>query len=494
MNLNRLHGFVFWFFFAGFLATASTVLFFTLGYRFSFERGIFIYTGSITVKSDPRTVEATLDGEPIPTGMIHDINQALHITGVTPGEHLLRIEADGFLPWEKSVIVQSGLSTEFWNVLLSRSSYVPETVIEGNFEQAFHSSTRRYIALVGERDNETTVTLLERQTQVSKEIFSVPEYRFAPEDGLNIEWSKDENALLVPLRSRDGNDRAVFLINLKAGSATDLRDIVAVADPRNPRWHPDNDGTFFVLSEGSLVRIVPDGTRPESRAVTVAERVSAYDLSGRFIAVLDSGSGTVSELPLTATRETEPEPITQPIPTVTGYRDPVLTLYDEKRIAIHDRGQEGLLWNDAGELEPSVIPMGTDIRGIQFSDDGKKLLVFTGHEISVIFTRDWDVQPARKAGEILQVVRFSSELSEVRWEKSYEHVLFVAEGGLKMAELDNRGRRNIGTILPDSGNPIRQIITFPADDELHILSGRPDNGTTALSFIRFPEPIGFFER
>jgi hypothetical protein len=493
-NIKRLHGPVFWLFLTGFLVTVSTVLFFTLGYRFSFDRGIFIYTGSITIKSVPRTVTVTLDGEPIPSGMIHDINQTIHVTGVLPGEHLIRIEADGFLPWEKNVIIQSGISTEFWNILLPRTSYAPELVAEGDFMRVFHSSTRRYLATVGERDDETAITLLERATGISKRVFSIREYRFAPEDGLNIEWSKDENALLIPLRSRENGSQTVFLFDLLHDIATDLGKIPDVKEPRNPRWHPDTDGTFFVLSGNTLLRILPGETAADAKMTVVAEHISAYDLTGRFIATLDSATGTVSKLPLDATGETKAEPMTEPRPEFSGFRNPTLTLYDEKRVVVFDLGGGGTLLNDTGGITATTVPLGSDIRGIQFSDDGKKLLVFTGHEISVVFTRDRDVQPTRKAGDTVQIARFSSEVSEVRWEKSYEHILFVVGNELKTAELDSRGKRNIGTILPDSGTVIRQVIAFPADDELYILSENAENGTMYISSVRFPEPTGLFGR
>jgi len=64
MNLDRLHKLVFWAFLVLFLATSASILFFTFGYRFSFDRGIFIYTGSVTIKSNPRAVGISLDGSP----------------------------------------------------------------------------------------------------------------------------------------------------------------------------------------------------------------------------------------------------------------------------------------------------------------------------------------------------------------------------------------------------------------------------------------------
>ena len=492
MNLNRLHTVVFWTFLVFFLTTVASVLFFTFGYRFSFERGIFIYTGSVTIKSNPRSVNISLDGEPVPADIIHSINQSIHVTGIAPGEHFIRVEADGYLPWEKKVIIQSGISTEFWNIILPRTSYEQTSVADGDFIKAFNSSTRKYFALVGEKEGETTITVIERATGTATPVMSNRDYRFDREDGRNIEWSKDETLLLVPLRSRDGGGQSVFMIDRAAGTATNLQDISSVPDPENPRWHPDNDGTFFVLSHGSLLLIRPDTKDTAQRATTIAKNVSAYDLAGRFAAILDGVSGTISLIPFADLTTTNQEVLTKPLPGADHFTKPVLTMYDDRRIAVYDKGGEGFLWNDNGKLEPSIVSLGSSIEGAQFSDDGKKLLFFTANEVSVLFARDWDVQPTREDGEILQIARFSSPISEVQWVKNYEHILFSLGGELKLAELDNRDRRNIETILPPSGKVLRQVITLPAEDELYMIYGTGDTGPADFSFIGFPEPIGFF--
>jgi hypothetical protein len=492
MNLNRLHSLVFWIFLLLFLATSASVLFFTFGYRFSFNRGIFVYTGSITVKSNPRTANISLDGEPVLNDMLHNINQTSHITGVAPGEHRIRIEADGFQPWEKKVVVQSGISTEFWNILLPRSSYETTGLFEGPIMKVFPSSTRKYFSTLGERDGETTLTVIERKTGLSTQIFSSRDYRFDPDDGRNVEWSKDEDSFLIPLRLRTSNERTVFIVDRLTRTATNLRDIASVPDPENPRWHPDNDGTFFVFSQGSLLLVRPEMKTAEDRTLIVASDILAYDLSGQYATVLEREDGSIARIPFGAPNNTKPESVTGPIPGADHFQKPFLTSYDDKRIALFDRHGSGFLWNDDGELEPSLISIGSGIEGVQFSDDGKKLLFFTRDEVSVAFTRDWDVQPSRKKGEILQVTRFSSPLSEVQWSKDYEHVLFTLGSELKMVELDNRDRRNIDTIIPQSERTLRQVIPLPSENELYTVSQPESSDMTTLSFIRFPEPVGIF--
>ncbi|NTW15801.1 MAG: PEGA domain-containing protein [Candidatus Moranbacteria bacterium] len=492
-HLNRLHNLVFWIFLILFLTTSATVLFFTFGYRFSFERGIFVYTGSITIKANPRSVAIEIDGKSVPSEMIHNINQSYHITGLPPGEHLLRVKADGFRPWEKKVRVQSGISTEFWNVLLTRETYDRTVVATGPFIKAFPSSTGRHLALLAESDEETTVSILDRKTGETQQVFSSRSFLFDHEDQRNIEWSKSEDELLIPVRAHDDDERTVFLVRLETGAATDIRDISSMRNPENPRWHPSDDGSFFVISDGTLSLIRPDAKDIGLRTIPIATDTAAYDLSSRLIILL-ARDGSVGRLPVGADVGTAPETFAGPIPSASSFRNPFLVAYDERRVAVYDLGGAGYLYNDDGNVKPAIIPLfPSDMRGIQFSDDGKKLLFRSSTEISIAFTRDWDVQPARKSGDILQIARFSASLTDVQWAKDYEHVLLVRSASIEIAELDNRDRRNIETLIPSQDGNIRQILPIPADNELLFLATTDiETADTALSLVGFPEPVGIF--
>jgi hypothetical protein len=133
---RHLRRIFFWTFTILFFITAPTVTVYALGYRFNFERGIFIYTGSITLKANPSVVDIVIDGKK-GEGNIDRINNSYHIGGLKPGEHFIQISAPGYNTWSKKAIVSSGLSTEFWNVLLTRTGYEETPYPVANAQKAF---------------------------------------------------------------------------------------------------------------------------------------------------------------------------------------------------------------------------------------------------------------------------------------------------------------------------------------------------------------------
>lgn len=99
-------------FFGGFLVTAPAVVFYTAGYRLNWERRELVETGLISVSSVPRGAHVSVDGT--------DAGERTPavIGTLSPGDHVLRLTREGYLPWEKRLTVNSRLTTFAHDVLL----------------------------------------------------------------------------------------------------------------------------------------------------------------------------------------------------------------------------------------------------------------------------------------------------------------------------------------------------------------------------------------
>lgn len=492
MSIDRLRFVLSWTLIALFLVTTATVLFLTFGYRWSADRGIFIYTGSTTIKSNPRSVSISIDGNTVPNGMLNIINQSMHVAGIQPGEHFLRVEADGFRPWEKKITVGSGISTEFWNIILPRQEYPVETLSIDRYQKAFPSPGSATILLSGTEDGRMFVKTLDKGSGDSSLVFESDQYQ-SPEttlENIELSWS-DQDRILVPAEDDEG--RTVLLIDMQTSEVIDIRDISPVVAPSFARWHPTDDNAFFVRSGASDLYVIrPDESLPEKRSVLLSSGIGAYDLSQRYIYTLEKETGIVYRTPYGNDEEFGPDPLTPPVDSLVDATTPVLTVYDEKRIVLYDLHGKGFLYNDSGERNPEMIPLGDAVEGAQFSDDGKKLLFFSKNEIAVAFTRDWEVQPVRSSGDVLQIARFSTPLSSVQWTEDYEHILFSIDKELKIAELDHRDRRQIETLVTiPTENTLLQILSSFPENRIYFLT-KNESGAASFSFITFPEETGIF--
>ena len=487
--LYRLRPFLFWLFVSAFFITAASVIFYAFGYRFSLDRGIFIYTGSITIKSTPETVTVSINGETVPQKRLGLLNQSIHLAGLPPGEHFIEVSAPGYRTWAKKAVVQSGVSTEFWNVLLLRENYAPDIFSEtAGAVKMFASPENGLYAVMKKNGENYSLVTFDSDTGKTEEIFSTKEYSFSPDDTENIEWSPESDKLLVPL-TRDGL-RTYFVVEVRTKKAMALEELIRFNAPRTgtirvARWDPANRNTLFFLEGTTLYRVNTEEALPAP--TLVREKVETYDLSARNIYYISSDSGTVYRLPSSGRGDSPVQIASSAVPVSLETRVPyTLVIYDEDRYTIIDHTKGSLsVFNRDTDGNPLKL-LSTGIVGSQFSDDGKKLLYWSDNDISAYFLADWEVQPLREADTVIQIARFSSPIRNVQWSEDYEHIVFTLHGNIKLIELDNRDRRILTDIL-SFPEPLLQVLSHFGENRLYVV---PQSGS--IQSIVFPETPGIF--
>ena len=246
--------------------------------------------------------------------------------------------------------------------------------------------------------------------------------------------------------------------------------------------HETDKNYLFYLSENSLYRTNINNI---TDTITIAQDVSSFDLSKNniFYSVrphelvyrknLD-GSGD----PIQITSDF-PEDITQ------NFR---LIVYDNARIALLTQNKSLYVFN-SGEFDSYYRKLGSDIEGLQFSDDGKKLLYWTNNSMSVYYLRNWNVQPTRTENSIEDITRYSEGIKNIQWTKDYEHVIFSVGAQMKVIELDPRDHRNCMD-LPKTTSDTPIIVDNHAQERLYFIDTK--NSSTSLYSIVFPEPTPIF--
>ena len=96
------------FFFA--LAT-PTILFYSWGYGFDWQKKRPILTGGFYLDTLPKKADIYINDKPVK-------ETPAFIKRLLPGEYQIKITKDGFYPWQKILKIDSGLVTEARNILL----------------------------------------------------------------------------------------------------------------------------------------------------------------------------------------------------------------------------------------------------------------------------------------------------------------------------------------------------------------------------------------
>lgn len=481
MILSRYRPWIFTLFVILSGATAALVLFYAFGYRYSFERGIFIFSGSVTVKTLPEVVDIAIDGEPIPRQRLGLLNNSVHIAGLMPGEHTIRLSAPEHHPWEKRIVVGSGISREFWNIILPRLEYpnrsLPAT--ENTVRIFPHPSNDNRFLLVKEHSGETSLVVFDAATGLSRQVFALAESGYDHERSPNLEWSWFDDGRYIIFPIERGGASEHFVIDTQDGSSFSLETRLTLSDIRLVRWNTGEPNELLFLANSTLYRLaLGEGNDP----LSVGEHVVTYSLSDDTLYFV-SQEGEVWEVDGNRLVTIAPPlPFTENTPLT-------LTVYERDRFALLEESGERrlfLIYPNPADRFPVMKLVGTNIRSMQFSNDGKKLLFATDNEIGVVFANDWDVQPRREAGDIVQVARFADKIDHVLWAENYEHILFSRGSIVKYIELDGRDYRVIADVISLPAAPTQILPHFSDNEFLTVVSGEPIHAFT------FPEPQSLF--
>lgn len=494
--IHRHRTVVFLLFVAAFFITAGSVLFYAYGYRFSIERGIFIYTGSLSLKTNIETVSVTVDNTLIPEKRLGLLNNSIQIAGLNPGEHRVEVSAPGYRPWSKKIVIQSGLTTEFWNVFLTEENYERAPIPATKEVIKMFPAPNGLFATVKQNGSRYSVDILDIGAEENEEVFATTEAMFLPALETNVEWSPESHKLIIPL-TKDGQP-LYAVTTLKTKASVMLNELAQMTEPLGaPRWDATAKDFLFFLRGSGLYRL-DTGTPNDietSPAELVSEQVAAYDLSRSRLYYLSSADGLVYETNGHGNPDTPEKVTTTPI-TIEAGSAYSLIVYDNTRLAIiEERTGTLMVFNKKAGASAPLRTLGTGIKSLQYSDDGKKLLFYTDNEIAVYFNQEWEAQPARDRDSVIQVGRFSAPIRHVQWAEDYEHVLFSLGKNVKLIELDNRDRRNLSDLLTLEASPLQLLSRFGTDALYVVNETAPEaSGENTVFSITLPQYTTLFGR
>lgn len=452
------------FFIMLFMIVAPVIVLFAKGYRFNLEDGIFVYSGSITIKSWPRNVDIYLDGKKQTDKNYNIINDAYTINGVKPGSYTLSCEKEGYSEWKKDIYIHSGVSTEFWNVILFPKESITETETfenSGNTRQFFLSpKDDEEIVLFSKnkQTNSSDVYLLNTETQETNPLYSSEKLSFIDNENLreNVEWNSNNKKVLIPFLSQE-EEKRYKLVEIKKEEAEQIYDLNQLFNQkekdkkqiRKVRWMFDKKEEMVVLTKDQ--ELYHFDYKAIGERELIDENVSGFDFAGNDL--------FYSKLPHNIIWKTKQNNLKKK-EQITGEKFSFtsqdagfvnLNVYDKNRFFIKSETGEGYLFNKNPEKnEVQKIPMESPVKDIQFSNDGKKVLCWSEYEIWYYMLRDWKIQPKRESGEKITITRFSTPIKNIQWMENYENIIFSVNKTIKSSGVDPRNKLNITDLYQSS--------------------------------------------
>jgi len=479
-----------------FVIITPAIVLYARGFRFDFNRGVFVHSGTISIQSNPQEVEISINGKESDSKTLNQINKSYNISGLIPDTYDLSVSADGYQTWSKKVEVHSGQASEFWNIVLAKNDYAKTAYDTPGIGKFFISPKNKNIIYTRENEGGLDTDISNIQTKQPTGTFNFPGWRFIAESRReNIEWSPDEDYIAVPVEktvlentgsetssgSKNGEETiqyVYFILDPNKNTSFNLNDLLGNSDINYVRWDPKDKNYLFYLSNNALYRTninnIPD-------TVTIAQDVSSFDLSRTNV--------YYARMPHELVYKTNLDGSGEPIQLTSDFPEGItrnfrLVAYDDTRIAFLTQNKDLYIFNN-GEFDLYSKKLGAGIEGLQFSDDGKKLLYWTKNAMSVYYLRNWNVAPLRSENSIEDITRYSDEIRNIQWSKDYEHIIFSIGSQIKIIELDPTDHRNSMDLLKTASDlPLAGY--DHAQERLYFVDTQ-DSSTNLFSIV-FPEP------
>lgn len=448
-----------------------------------------MHSGTIALKTNPEEISIYLDQEIQRSAKIDRINNSLNLTGIIPGIYTLSISKDGFSSWSKKIEVHSGLATEFWNILLGKNNYEKTVYDTGEIKKFFVSPKNKYVLNERENSDGVSVTIFNPKSQLAKNVFFFPQWNILEKSHKeNVEWSPEEDQLSVPLQKLSSIssenpqlEYAYFVINPENNSSFNLNEFLGGKSIRNVRWDPKEKEYLFFLEGASLYRA---NITDKDDLTLISKDASSFELSESYVYYSEFPNELVYKTSLST--NTDRIQITNTFPEIPADHTERLIVYDDDRIAFLDAKKNLFVYNK-GIKNTYFKKLSSRAEGMQFSNDGKKLLHWNANEIYVYYLRDWETQPAKSEDESLDITRYSDPIKNVQWFKDYEHIIFSAGHQIKAVELDYRDKKNYIEIKKTSIMDPFVVYNFTLERMFFTDQAESEENVLNLYSIDFPE-------
>lgn len=469
--------------FSLFAFTAPMVILYAQGYRVDWKHGEIAKTGAMYIKTAPSSADITLNNSQKDKTSFFD--GSVFIDNLLPGSYTISVSKKGYRSWQKTLPLASQEVIEAKNILL-----LPDQIqfrpADENVHAAWKAPNDRELLLlktmvrqdspqVVRQDSpqsekkEKELVLFNIANQTTTLLLSGKQISQIPQE---ITWSPSGKELLLKFIKKP----QYLLLSLKGSEleacAKESCGFDFLDSAMQEVYFTRQPGVFAVLEQRGSATLTTSqlslvSLRKKERELVFDKNVLAATVSGDDIiwlteaGVLKKQNRQANSSPELLFMVSPAEPLSEPL---SVRRDVSYSLSFLQGQLFLKEGTRLIKINGANKKEEPVL---SNIEHMAVSPDGKKIALANSYEIFLYYLEDQTGQPARKAGDIVFVNRFSRPLQNVSWLNA-NYLLYSLGESVFVSEIDNRDAINTNEI---GQLPSPALFWDGADGILAVLSG-----------------------
>lgn len=434
---NHKHYLLYLFIALAFAAISTAFILSAIGYeiRLSKKEIVFEKTGMIIVNSKPSGASIFVDGEN--KGHKTNLVFSAKLDSIHKGKHIVRVEKDGFYPWEKEVeVLPETVTWVNYILLFPKVPKIEKVVFNGKFKDSLASEDKKSSIVLAEYGKDSTIYLLDNESGEHKAVFDTAKMNRKNKLAKIkfVEWSRDKKKLL--LSAAVGSDKNIrnILLDIETGITKTLDTTFFTGIAQEVTFNDASSNELFSIKNGKLFRV-----NLSSGAVSnILDRNVVYVLSaGDKVYYVKNIKGKVSLWQANndaSGQKSIYDGITEKGPygiAIAHRNDMIAFLAGEKKSLYLLKKKEGNGYN--------LEHLKDGVSAFSWSPDGKRIQLESGN---IIFVSDFEDERSIEFGKAKQV-------QSIKW---YDNRHFILKKGNDVIVMDFDGTNtvNIGKSLDGS--------------------------------------------
>lgn len=419
----RFRRWLFTAFVLAFLIMASVIIPYAFGYKLDPAGFKLQKTGMFVIETEPKGALIYLNKQLQTSKFLmfsgneeKAIKSPAKLSHITPNTYTVRLELDGYWPWEKELTVKASETTYLEDVKFFKRN-LPELILDLNLKNIITSSSspdREYLAYSTDKE-----ISLYNFTDQSTKVLASGKYK-------QISWSKDSQWVFTGL----------LAINIKDGSVVNLEKVASgimipfwPAAESNQLCYQNKNGVYQLnlKSSESKVLLIKSGEKNAPIIDCLIKDGYSYIIkqSKNQSVVIIAKPGETKELGIIN------------LPRLANYS---FINSDSKWLNVLDNNNHKLMLIDVNLPWTSQYTLKNinNQANVSYWIDSHRLLYANDFEI-------WLYDTTTNKDTLL--TRIGHTINNVFWHPSRNYIIFATDSNINSLELDNRERHNITKLL-----------------------------------------------
>ncbi|MAF13850.1 MAG: hypothetical protein CMI53_03085 [Parcubacteria group bacterium] len=397
-------------FIGAFIIITPLLILYTTGYRYNFKKHKIEKTGILYLDSQPKNAKIFINDK-------YENTTPNRFSRILPDVYQIKIEKDGYYPWQKELEVKSNLTTFGRDIVLFKINS-PINIVNQQINILNISPDHKKIVYSVVKENVEEIRLLNLK---NKSDFLVKEFNNRTFNQLDfVQWSPSQKKVMI--KEIIGDFNQYLIVDIESLKIKELFDITRLNFSKLA-WDNSDDNYLYGLRKSVLhqIDLVTNSTRPllsdpiqdfqvQNDNIYYITKIGNESFLNKRI-IINQKAGPSEKIKLPSPSEYTIEPLINNLLVLLDKKNNDLFIINEKSFDQQDVSRNIVLQDKA--------------KKVIWSKDLKNILFYTDFEISI-----FNLETSQKN----LITRYGEIINQALWYPGQNYIIYQAGNSIRAIE------------------------------------------------------------